>query len=262
MWRALVILGALMVGVPRTGMAQTASPPPDEARIRLDVNVGSGEPFSESREFRSRFIVFSEAGSAFATYPKPSRENMFVDVGGSFNLNRQLGVGINYSRTSREEIAGLKATIPHPTFYSAAATSTGVTGQRLKHTEASTDFYLAIVPIRTRHLEWRLLGGPTIFSLSADMVNDVLYTQTYVPSSPQQTITITGSTTSEVHSLDWGGHAATDFAYFPTRLVGVGAGVRFHYGTISIDEPLSQLSQEIRAGGTTVYLGLRLRLAR
>lgn len=262
MCRALVILGALMVAVPRTGLAQPGSPPPEEARIRVDVNVGSAEPFSESREFRSRFLVFSEAGSAFATYPKPSWENTFVDVGGSFKLNRLWGVGVNYNRTTREEIVGLKAMIPHPTFYSSAATSTGVTGQQLKHTEASTDFYLAIVPIRTRHLEWRLLGGPTIFSLSANMVNDVLYTQTYAPSSPQQTITITGFTTSEVHSLDWGAHAATDIAYFPTRLVGVGGGVRFNYGTISIDEPLSQLGQEIRAGGTSVFLGLRLHLLR
>jgi hypothetical protein len=224
---------------------------------------GTAESLAQDREFQSRFLAFSEPGSVFATYPQPSRANSFVDVGGSFMLTRRFGVGVNYSHSSREDVAGLKATIPHPTYYSVPASSTGVTGQPLKRREGATNFYVAIVPVRTNRVEWRLMGGPTLFSLKADMVNDVLYMQTYDPLSPQQTITITGFTTSPVKASDVGFHIASDITFFFTKVFGVGGGVRFSDGTVTVDhEPLSKLSQDIRVGGTLVFLGLRLRLGR
>jgi hypothetical protein len=261
---ALVILGALLVVIPRTSLAQTVKRPPEDARILVDVNVyGSAESLAKDREFQSRFLVFSEAGSAFASYPKPSRANTFLDVGGSVMLNRWWGGGVNYSRTSREDVVGLKATVPHPTFFAAAVTNTGVTAQPLTRTEGATNFFVALMPIRTNRVEWRLVAGPTIFSLKANMVSDVLYAQTYSPSSPQQTITITGFTASQVKASKLGFHAGTDFTYFLTKIVGVGVGMRISDGIITLEEePLSKITQQIRVGGTQVFLGLRLRLDR
>jgi hypothetical protein len=92
------------------------------------------------------------------------------------------------------------------------------------------------------------------------MVGEVLHVQTNDPASPQQTITINGSTTSEVTGSDIGFHAGSDVTFFFAKFVGVGGGVRFSYGTVTLDqEPLSQLSQDIRVGNTLVFLGLRFR---
>jgi hypothetical protein len=225
--------------------------------------LGTAAPLANEREFQSRFIRFGEIGNYFATYPEPSRATPFplVDVGGSFMLARWIGVGLTYSRTAHEEVAGLKATIPHPTFYSAAATNTGATGEPLTRREAATHIFVAVVPVRTTRAEWRLVGGPTVFSLKADMVNEVLYEQTYDPASPQQTITINGFTTSEVKASDLGFHVGSDVTFFLTKFLGVGGGVRYSYGTVTLDqEPLSKLDQDIRVGNTLVFLGLRFRI--
>jgi hypothetical protein len=251
--------------IPRTSLGQTAAPPSDEARFSVDVNLfGTAASLSKDREFQSRFIRFGEIGNAFATYPKPSRPTPFplVDVGASFMLWRWIGVGVTFSRTVHEDAAGLKATIPHPTFYTAPATNTGATGESLSRREAATNIFVAVVPVRTTRAEWRLVGGPTVFSFKADMVNEVLYVQTYDPASPQQTITIDGFTTSEVTGTDLGFHIGSDVTFFLTKVFGVGGGVRYSYGTVTVDqEPLSTLSQDIRVGGTALFLGLRFRFA-
>jgi hypothetical protein len=261
---ALGILVALLVMTPRTSVGQTANPPSGVARISVDVNLlGMAASLANDRRFQSRFLKFGEIGSSFATYPEPSLGTPFplLDVGGSFMLTRWLGVGATYSRTIYEDDAGLSATIPHPTFYGAAATNIGATGEQLTRREAATNIFLAIVPVRTTRAEWRLVGGPTIISLKADMVNEVLYEQTYVPTSPQQTITINGFTTSEVTANDLGVHVGSDFTFFFTKFVGVGGGVRFSYGTVTLEqEPLSKVSQEIRVGNTLVFLGVRFRI--
>jgi hypothetical protein len=258
---ALVILGALLVVIPRTSLAQTANRPPEDARILVDVNLfGTGESLAKNRQFQSKFIKFSEPGSSLATYPKPSRATSF-GVGGSFMLTRMVGVGVSYSRTTHEDVAELSATIPHPTFFGAPATNTGVTGDALKRREGATDVFVAVVPVRTNRMEWRLLGGPTVFSFKADMVKEVLYVQTFNPATPQQTITINGAETSQVKTSALGFHAGSDVTFFLTRVIGVGGGVRFSYGTVTLDqEPLSNVSQEIRVGGTIGFLGLRLRV--
>lgn len=258
---ALVILGALLVVIPRTSLAQTVTRP-EEARILVDVNVGTASSLAKDREFQSRFLTFSEIGSEFASYPKPSGAIEF-DLGGSYMLTRRFGVGVSYTHTAYEDGADLKATIPHPTFYSAPASSTGVTGESLKRREGMTNFSAVVVPWRTSRLEWRWAGGLTIFSLKADMVDHVLYAQTFNPSSPQQSIIVTGFTTSEVTATNYGGHAGTDITFFLNDLVGIGVGARYSYGTVTLDEePLSKLSQEIRVGGTQVFAGLRLRFDR
>lgn len=259
---ALGILVALVVGIPRTSPAQTA-PLWDDARIVVDVNpFGSADSLAKDREFQSRFLRFGEVGSSFATYPRPSRATTFVDVGGSYRMTRWTSVGVAYSRTAHEDGAVLRTTIPHPTFFAAPATSSGGTGEELTRRESATHLYFAF-PLQIKRAEFRVLAGPTFFSLKADMVQEVLYLQTHDPSSPQQTITVSGFRTAEAKGTDIGFHAGGDATFFLTKMVGVGGGVRFSQGTVTLDpEPLSQVRQDIRVGGTTVFVGLRLRVAR
>jgi hypothetical protein len=43
----------------------------------------------------------------------------------------------------------------------------------------------------------------------------------------------------------------------------VAGGVRFSYGTVTVDrEPLSRIAQQIRVGTTAVFAGVRLRFGR
>lgn len=261
---ALGVFVALVVMVPRAALAQVAAGgPSDDARIIVDVNlVGAAASLAKDREFQSRAITFGEIQSSIATYPEPSRAITFLDVGGSFRLSRWFAAGVAYSRTEHEDAAALQTTVPHPTFLAAPATTAGVTGEQLSRTEGATSFFFAVVPLRIKGAAWRVFGGPTIFSINAQMVNSVLYAQTFDPLSPQQAITITGFTTSRAKGTDVGFHLGTDVTVFLTKVVGIGGGVRFSRGTISFDEPLSRLRQEVRVGNTLGFVGLRFRLGR
>jgi hypothetical protein len=254
------VVVALLVMIPRTSLAQTAAWYPDETRFLIDVNFGAADSLAKDREFRSRFVRFGEAGSATASYPTPSRGTTFVDIGGTFMVTRMYGFGISYSRNSYDDVAGLATTVPHPTFYAAPASHTGETSE-LSRTDGAWNFSLAVLPIRTSRLEWRIVVGPSIISHSADMVQEVSYVQTADPASPQQTVTISGVKTSEATATALGFHLGTDVAFYFSRMFGIGGGFRYSDGTATVDpEPLSTLSQDVRVGSTQFFGGLRFRV--
>jgi hypothetical protein len=245
-------------------VARVQRPPrPDESRIFLDVNVsGASSPLGGSREFTSRFIKFSEAGSITSNYPAPKGNfSPLVDVGGSYMFKRFLGVGASYNRVAYDDNVGLTATIPHPSYYQAPATDTRGTDRSLERVEATTNVFMTLVLIRTNNLQFRILGGPSMFSYHAEMIQDVSYAQSAVPLLPQNSIAIDGFTAAKAEGGALGFHAGGDVAYFFSRLVGMTGGVRFSNGLVTLErEPLSGVSQEIRVGGTLVFVGARVRL--
>jgi hypothetical protein len=253
---------ALLMAVPAQSLGQQSVPPRRDARFLVDVNFGMADSLAKDREFRSRFTTFGEVGVSSASYPAPSRRATLVDIGGSFRVAPAYAVGVSYNRTFFEDVVGLSATIPHPTFHVSPASNTGGSGN-LTRTEGATNIFLAVTPIRRPALEWRISGGPTIFSLRADMVDEVLFAQAFDPLSPQQTITITGVTTSEVSRTTYGVHIGSDLGYFFTDMLGVAGGFRYSYGTVTVNqEPLSLLRQQIRVGNTQFFGGLRFRFGR
>ena len=257
------ILVAVLVMTPRASEAQSAERVWDEPRIFVDVNLfGSASSLVRDRTFTSIFVVSGELGTFRANYPGPSRASLFplVDLGGGYMITRSFAAGVSFSRIKFEDAAGLEATIPHPTFLNAPASDTGAT-DALTRRESATHIFAAYVPLRTDRAELRIFGGPSFFWYTADMVNDISYAQTFDPLSPQNVVTIDGFTSGEVSGSAIGFHLGGDFAYFFTRMFGMGAGVRFSRGTVTVDpEPLSQVSQEIRVGGTVVFLGVRIHL--
>jgi hypothetical protein len=259
----LGMLVALLLTIPRTSTAQTAAPLSDESRIFVDVNLfDTANSRAHDRQFTSLFIRFGELGTLRATYPKPSRASQFavLDLDGGFMLTRSLGFGVGYSRALPKDVVALAATIPHPTFLSAAASNVGMTGDALTREDAATNLFVVLVPVQTKRLQVRMLAGPSFFSYSSAMVQDILYEQTYDTLTPQSTITITGFTSHDVKGSGVGFHVGGDVAFFFTKMFGVTGGVRFSRGTVTLDEePLSKLSQEITVGGTMVFLGVRAR---
>ena len=255
------VSAALLLLLPSLGSAQTTVV---DSRIFIDVNVfSSASALSDERTFTYPFVLFSEQATYKATYPKPSRTTGFpVDISGGYMFTKTFGVGVNYSRIVREDPADLTATIPHPTFLNAPATATGETGI-LKRTESATTVFASLSPVRNARFEWRLYGGPAFYNYNAEMVSDIAYEQTADPLTPQNTIAITGYSTQKASGFGVGAQLGTDFAYFFTNLFGVTGGVRFQAAIVEIDpEPLSKISQDVRPGGTVIYLGVRFRLGR
>lgn len=259
------VFTAVLLMWPAASLAQAPARPADESRIFVDVNlIGSVSTLAHERQYKAQFVQFGEVASMGASYPKPSgASGPLVDVGGGFMLNHRLGVGVGYSRTTYQDVVGLTATIPHPIFLNSAASDNGATDTALARIEAATNIFLVYLPLRTGRSQLRLYGGPSIFTYREDMVTEVLYTQTFSQTTPANSITVTGFSSEKVKGNGAGFHAGLDYAYFFTNVFGVVGGARYSYGTITVDqEPLSQLSQDIRVGNILVFAGVRVRFGR
>ena len=229
----------------------------------VDLNlVGTASSGAKPADLTSRFVTFSEAGFARASYPTPSRASLIpmLDIGAGYMAGRSIALGAGVSRASFEDVAGLRVDVPHPTFLNAPATATSATDRTLSRTETALHVFVAAVPLRTTRFEFRLFGGPSLFWFKGDLVKDVSYTQTFDPATPSSAITITGSESELTRGRGYGFHLGSDFAYFVSRRWAVKVGMRYSQANVAIDhEPLSKVAQEIRVGGTLVFLGVRLR---
>jgi hypothetical protein len=271
--KAGVVL-AILLTCPSLSGAQTQAgsifgeppPPPGPPRAFLDVNlIGFSGSESGSRVFRSRFLIFGEAGATQATYPKPSFTTSIpsFDIGGGYITGSVLGLGVNVSRTTYKDTASLLAAIPHPVYLNFAASATGVTGRVLTRRETAISAYVTAVPVRTSRAELRFFLGPTYYRINAEMVDAVTYTQSSSVTPAANAITVTAFTSSDVKGGGLGFHMGADFTYFFTKMIGVKGGFRYQSAQVSVKyEPLSKLEQDLRAGGPTISLGARFRFGK
>jgi outer membrane protein with beta-barrel domain len=225
----------------------------------IDVNFGSAQ--SSQKDFTSAFTVelFSETGGLAAAYPKPNRGADF-DFGGGFMFNPVFGIGLSVSGTAHEDPAGLAVTVPHPFFFDASTTASDITGDVLKRTEGAYHIQLAAVPLRTDRLVIRLFGGPSYFRVRQDLVSDISYVQVAPLFSRANDVTVTGwDGNSEVAGSGWGFNAGADLGVFFTRVVGIGAVVRFTQANVDLADPLSETNVTMKAGGLQVGGGIRLK---
>ena len=266
---SLAIFVAALLLAPRAGLAQTATRSSDHSRAWVDVNLlGIANSSAPATTFEFPFVTFGESASIGAMYPKPARVRQFglVDIGGGVMFGRFVGAGASWGRTAYEDVVGLTATIPHPVFFNAHATGTGATDVALKRQEDAVNIFVAVVPYESDRVQLRVYGGPSFFRYKADMVQDIAYSQTYSFTTTLNTITITDFVqTDDVQGTNKGigFNVGGDFAYFFTKIFGVGGGVRISRGTVTVgEEPMSEVSQEIKVGGTLIFAGLRLRFGR
>ena len=147
----------------------------------MDVNLlGYVEPLGESRYFEGYALKFGEVATFKATYPEASRSSLFpAYVGGGFMFNHTVGLGLSYSRMSREFVADLFAQVPNPAFFNAMTADSGTTGTTLSLKESAIHISLAASPVRSNRMELRFMGGPSFFTLKGDMVREIEYEQTY-----------------------------------------------------------------------------------
>jgi hypothetical protein len=260
--RSGVVL-AILLTYPTLGVAQTPAESSGPPRAFVDINlINFTKSEAASREFRSRFVTFGEAGSARATYPKPSTTTSFpsFDIGGGYVTGSLLGLGVNVSRTTFEDAANLGTTIPHPVYLNQASTGTGVTDRVLRRRETAINAYVAAFPVRTSRAEFRLFVGPTYYRINAEMVETVTYNQSSTLTPLTNVITVTGFTARTVSGGGLGFHMGTDVTYFFNKRMGLRGGIRYNYAEVSVkNEPLSKLEQKFRTGGPMVFLGARFR---
>lgn len=234
--------------------AVTAAPP---NRVFIDLNWMNSHPLQKAQTFTYSEIRFEEQATAQATYPELPRVNGW-DVSGGVLLGGQWAVGVRAFSEEFRLPVGLGVSAPHPILFNRFATDADVTDSRLLREEKIFDFHAMYFHNTPR---WRIVGfgGPSYFRVSHEMVQDVVYSQFFSFLTGANIVDITAFDREDVTGSAWGLNVGADAAYFFSRFVGIGGGVRFNYGTVKINEPLSESEGDLRVGTTTFVAGPRFR---
>ena len=223
----------------------------------IDIDFARFVSFQDSQTFALMFPVFEETGSYSASYPQLAGANGF-QIGGGIGLAHGIGIAVTLGEVNYDQQAVLAVTIPSPFFLATPGMAATLTDTTLTRRERSIDFS-AVYTIPLNRVRIRVFGGGTYFHLSNQMVEKVLYTQSAGVFVPTNVVTITGFTQQEPSGFTFGFNVGADVAVFFTRTVGVGGGLRFNQGTVTLTDPLSGQDADFSVGHLVLGGGLRLR---
>jgi opacity protein-like surface antigen len=230
-----------------------AAPPPPAGRwtdvATIAVNGGyqaGGSAFSDSFTFDQHL----EQASMTARYPK--KDGAAYGGGVTFRLWRNLGVGVSVSVANRSTTGDVNGTVPHPFHY---RTNRAVAATvPLAHDETAGHLSAAYVVPAGGRLLLTVSAGPSYFSVKQSLVQSVSVDESYPYDEATLRTPVVVSTSKSV----WGFHAGADAAFYFTRSIGIGVGVRYAGATLSMPSRGGTVS--VKAGGAQVGAGLRIRI--
>jgi hypothetical protein len=170
-----------------------------------------------------------------------SRVGPAFAVRGGIFVWKHVAIGADFAVVTARERLAVTASLPHPFVFKQYRTVEGTTSG-LERTEfmgaVEATWFLA----ETRRVSVSAFAGPAFFSARQDMASGVTFTEVY----PYDTATFTGVTTTRVRANTVGLTSGADVAYKVSRRLGVGAELRYSYG-----------SARLKSGGQsgTVKLG-------
>jgi outer membrane protein with beta-barrel domain len=224
-------------------------------RVLVGVNGGIQATSLSFKDTRVDDPFFGERATWTADY-KVQNAPAF-DVGGGVRVWRKLHLGVAFSRFEDKRAADVAGEIPHPFIFNQPRAISGES-RSLKHAEQAIHVGAMWVVPATRRVQLAVFGGPSIFSIRRELIEDVEYQDTY----PYDTATYESSIIRSVSESPFGFHVGADVAWFVTRSVGFGGGVRFARAQARLDSPASGNDVSVDVGGLQAGVGLRLGFGR
>jgi hypothetical protein len=225
-------------------------------RVFISADAVWVRPIEDSRQSLASVAMFGERATFAAVYP-PLASGWGPNVGATVNIAGPVGVGVRWLWMEYTSAAVLTIRIPHPTLFTRLAEDFDLSGP-LAREEHVVDVHATF---DYNAPQWRVVGfgGPTYFHLSNEMVSDIRYSQVFTLAGAN-IVNITSAPTATVTGSTWGFNAGGDVSWFFTRHAGVGGGVLFNYGRVTLDDPLPTADvAHVRVGSTTVTFGGRFR---
>ena len=239
----IVVIAAVTVARP-VG-AQTTG------RIFLSID-GTYQAGTEDFNDGASFPLYAETATFTTAYqlkPGPS-----FNISGSGLVMRRLAVGIAVSRFSRETPIAVSASLPNPFFFNRARPLSADVAGMYREERAVHVQVRALLPIQSPRLQAAVFGGPSFFTVTQDVLNQVGYTEAY----PYDTVTATNGQSANVSTSKTGFNAGADIGYFFSSHVGVGGLAQYSGTTIKLDSAGGD-TVDAKVGGFQVGGGLRLR---
>jgi opacity protein-like surface antigen len=212
----------------------------------LSVNFGV-QATSRSHDESGTFELYGETGTVEGT--REVGAGPLFDVSGGFIVWKNILVGVGYSRFSDQGDVALEARVPDPLHFDRPR-SAAITLADAAHTEHAFHVQALYALQLTEKLDVMLGGGPSFFSLTQDVLDEIVATE-------GSTLTVTG-TTASVSESAVGFNVGADLTYlFTDRL---GAGFFARYSEASVNMPAGEgATRDVKVGGFQLGAGLRFR---
>jgi outer membrane protein with beta-barrel domain len=245
---SLAIVAAFVAS--RPAQAQTQSSTGSsllDGRATVHFNVGAQ---TGSGDLSQTFTPLIYDEPATINVAQTVDTGALIDIGGSYMVHGDFGVGLSYTHTSGDGDAAITGQIPHPLVAdqprSASATATG-----LNHSENAAHISALYRFAATPKVDVTVGLGPTFFSVSQDLVPTVDVTEG--PSGPVITPRVVEGSDSAV-----GVNISADVTYMVTDMIGAGVLLRYAKSTAEVSADGSQ-SVDVDAGGFQFGVGVRVR---
>ena len=196
-------------------------------------------------------IAFVEAAKVDTSYKvKPAPE---FDVAGGVRVWRNLAIGAGVSRFSKQDAADVQAQVPHP-FY--LGRSRSVSGSVSGLTRVEKALHVQAVWMAPVSERWQVAisGGPSMFNVEQDLVEDVTITSTY----PFDTAAFAAGVSNKQTHTGVGFNVGADVTRLLSRHVGIGGAVSFSRAQVKMPSA-TDTTLKVDAGGAHVGGGIRLR---
>jgi hypothetical protein len=243
--RVTAVLAALVLAWPAAAVAQNAA-----ARERVIVSLNGGyQASSQTFDDDFSFEQYLEQATVDVDYE--------VDAGPAFDgsvmirLWQGLGAGVGITRFSKDGLARIAGSIPHPFQFGQPRAIEGETS--VDHTETGTHIQIGWMGMASRSVRYVVWAGPSWISVEQSFVTGVRYSETY----PFDTAEFSFADLERASESATGFNAGVDVTWAFAKNVGVGGLVRFARATATI-APASGRTIDLDVGGFTAGGGVRL----
>jgi opacity protein-like surface antigen len=220
-------------------------------RVFIDVDAGfQSETYRFSDARADPF--FGETASWTADYETESGPTF--GVSGGVRIWRNLLASVTYSRFNDTSIAPIEGAIPHPFHFNRTRAIAGE-ADNLKQQEDVFHIGAVWVVPASRRFDLRVFGGPSVYRLQRDLVEDVVYGDAY----PYDTASFERALVERTKRDAWGFNVGADATWMFSRVVGLGVVTRFARATTDLTSPANAGPIEVNLGGLQFGGGLRLR---
>jgi len=201
-------------------------------RAFLSFNAGV-QTASPNFSYDASAALFSPTNDTKAGLDVPGRTGQTFDIGGGVRLVQNLGVGVTYSRYSRERNATLIMSLPYYLY-----PDTITQEIPLRRTEDAVHIQAIYrIPIGNR-VQVGAFGGPTYFRCLDNEISSFAFQESYAPVAGYHLDFHTFAQTLNRESV-WGYHGGANVTYMAAKHVGVGMNVRYSRASHTTTNPLS-----------------------
>jgi opacity protein-like surface antigen len=233
--------------LPTSAAAQFA---PLDGRLTISIN-GLAQPGDERIGATHIFGRYDE-DAIITTAQDIKTGGGMLDLGAAYRVTGPFGVGVAFTSFSTERSAAMDGSLPHPGVFGLPR-GFSLTTSALEHRQRAVHLQAIYHVPFVENVDFALFAGPTFFSVSQGFARFGDFSEV---GEPYTEVDITHGTFRQKENTV-GFNLGGEVTYSVTRMIGVGALLRYTRATVDFDYDGQRIS--LKVGNVQIGGGLRLR---